>query len=87
MRMSPSVRTDETRSFIRFTDRSRVDLPQPEGPIRAVTSPRGTPMLISKSAWLSPYHSRNRSTSTESSAFSSASCVSVSKARPACTAS
>ena len=34
--MSPSMRTPSTRSFRRLKQRSSVDLPQPEGPMKAV---------------------------------------------------
>ncbi|CSC38155.1 Uncharacterised protein [Vibrio cholerae] len=34
---SPSTRVPSTRSFIRLMQRKSVDLPQPEGPINAVT--------------------------------------------------
>jgi hypothetical protein len=34
----PSTRAPTTRSFMRFRDRSTVDLPQPDGPISAVIS-------------------------------------------------
>ena len=37
---SPSTRAPGTRSFIRFRQRSTVDLPQPDGPISAVISLR-----------------------------------------------
>ena len=43
-RMLPVVRTSSIRSFMRFRQRSKVDLPQPEGPIRAVTWWRGKSM-------------------------------------------
>ena len=38
MLMRPSMRTLSIRSFIRLKQRNSVDLPQPEGPINAVTS-------------------------------------------------
>ena len=37
MRTAPSMRTWSMRSFIRLKQRSRVDLPQPLGPMNAVT--------------------------------------------------
>ena len=51
------------RSFIRFSERSRVDLPQPDGPISAVTSPRWKVRLISYRAWALPYHRLKSDTS------------------------
>ena len=36
----PSTLQIEIRSFIRFKHRNKVDLPQPDGPIRAVTELR-----------------------------------------------
>src|SRR4051794_11647667 len=53
--MPPVMRTLSIRSLRRLTLRSRVDLPHPDGPIRAVTLPLGTSMLMSLSACLSPY--------------------------------
>ena len=44
--MLPVVGTSSIRSFMRLRQRSKVDLPQPEGPIRAVTSRRGKSMLM-----------------------------------------
>ena len=35
---SPSTRADGIRSFIRFRQRMNVDLPQPDGPMKAVIS-------------------------------------------------
>ena len=35
--MTPSTRTFSTRSFIRLKHRNKVDLPHPEGPMKAVT--------------------------------------------------
>src|SRR5256885_17103856 len=40
-RMSPVCRVLGISSFNRFTERRKVLLPQPEGPIRAVTARRG----------------------------------------------
>ena len=39
---------------MRFSTRSRVDLPQPEGPIRAVTAFSATGMETPFSAWFLP---------------------------------
>ena len=44
---------------MRLTDRSKVDLPQPDGPIRAVTCRAGTVRLMSESAWFGPYQKEN----------------------------
>src|SRR5256886_7818092 len=41
-RMSPAWRVCGISSFNRFTERRKVLLPQPDGPIRAVTARRGT---------------------------------------------
>ncbi len=49
-RMPPSMRTPSTRSFMRLKQRSNVDLPQPLGPMKAVTRLRGIRMLICLSA-------------------------------------
>jgi hypothetical protein len=51
----PSMRRSSIRSFMRLRQRSRVDLPQPEGPISAVTMPFWISMLMSKSACDLPY--------------------------------
>ena len=37
MRTEPSTRAPGTMSFIRFSERRNVDLPQPDGPMSAVT--------------------------------------------------
>ena len=50
------MRTLLSRSFSRLTDRNNVDLPQPEGPIRAVTLLRGMAIEMSCSACFAPYH-------------------------------
>ena len=41
--MEPVMRTESMRSFIRLKQRRNVDLPQPEGPMKAVT--RRSPMV------------------------------------------
>src|SRR5262249_22662270 len=51
----PVCRVPSIRSFIRFKSRSRVDLPHPLGPMRAVTDRSGTVRLTSKSACLPGY--------------------------------
>ena len=48
---SPLVETLPNRSFMRLKQRSSVVLPQPEGPISAVTSPGLTDSVMSRSAW------------------------------------
>src|SRR4051794_4521635 len=45
-----------TVSWIRFSARSKVDLPEPEGPISAVIWLRGTCMFASRRARNLPYH-------------------------------
>src|SRR6266566_3026365 len=54
-RMSPAWRVCGISSFNRFTERRKVLLPQPDGPIRAVTARRGTATATSNSAWVVPY--------------------------------
>ena len=51
----PVMRQPGTRSFIRLNIFRNVDLPQPDGPMRAVISFAGISMLISFSARKSPY--------------------------------
>ena len=48
------MRQISTKSFIRLIQRNNVDLPQPDGPIKAVTWPLGIFMLILLSACFSP---------------------------------
>ena len=48
---SPSTRVSGMMSFIRFRQRRKVDLPQPDGPMNAVTDFSGTRSEISCSAW------------------------------------
>src|SRR5882762_2353036 len=64
MRMLPAIRTPSTKSFMRLRHRSRVDLPQPEGPMYAVTRCFGIDMETSFSASFSPYQSETCSIST-----------------------
>ena len=54
MLTSPSILTPSIRSFMRFRVRSSVDLPQPEGPIKAVMVRRWNAALTSFKAWKSP---------------------------------
>ncbi|KAJ06547.1 hypothetical protein M004_01925 [Pseudomonas aeruginosa M10] len=53
-RISPSTRQPSTRSFIRLKQRSKVDLPQPDGPMKAVTRCFGMFIRTSKRACLAP---------------------------------
>src|SRR5262245_52194150 len=85
-RMSPLVRTVSIRSFKRLTERSSVDLPQPDGPISAVTLPAGTLSVTSSSARLGPYHRLNLSTSSTGASAASASWTCVGTTSPRCTA-
>src|SRR5207302_3225627 len=54
-RMSPAWRVGGISSFNRFTERKKVLLPQPDGPIRAVTARRGMATVTSNNAWVAPY--------------------------------
>src|SRR5580704_6300854 len=54
-RISPSRREWRTVSCMRSRVRKRVDLPQPEGPMRAVTLLVAMPRLMSKSVCFTPY--------------------------------
>ena len=54
--MVPSTRTLDTRSHMRLKARNSVDLPQPEGPMKAVTRFSGMSSVMFLSAWKSPYH-------------------------------
>ncbi len=51
---SPSARWPGYRSYMRFSTRSRVDLPQPEGPIMPVTCFSGRSRAMPFSALLVP---------------------------------
>jgi hypothetical protein len=53
-RILPSTRAPGMVSFIRLMQRRKVDFPQPEGPIRAVTARSGTSRSTSNRACLSP---------------------------------
>ena len=53
-RISPLVRTVSTRSFMRLKQRSKVDLPQPLGPMKAVTLLRSMFRLMPFRACLAP---------------------------------
>ena len=50
----PLTRHESMVSFNLFKHLRKVDLPQPEGPIKAKTSDLPTSILISFKAWLSP---------------------------------
>ena len=53
-RIRPVIRTSSTRSFMRLRQRKSVVLPQPEGPMKAVTRFFGTRIEMPLSAGLSP---------------------------------
>ena len=50
----PSTRAPGITSCIRFRDRSMVDLPQPDGPMKAVTARARMVMLTPSTALKSP---------------------------------
>jgi len=52
--MRPSTRQPVMVSFIRFRQRRKVDLPQPDGPMKAVTVAGAISTLTSRSAWVAP---------------------------------
>ncbi len=52
--MLPSTRAVGIVSFMRFSVRRNVDLPQPEGPMNAVTYSVGISIETSSIAFLSP---------------------------------
>src|SRR5690242_4627689 len=54
-RISPVWRVPSIRSFIRLSERRKVDLPHPDGPISATTDRSGTVSEMSQSACLGPY--------------------------------
>ena len=53
-RTEPVARALGTSSCMRFTQRTMVDLPQPDGPMIAVTSLGGNSSETSATAWLPP---------------------------------
>ena len=53
--MEPSVRTPSTKSHMRLNVRSSVDLPQPDGPMKAQQRFSGICRSIDLSAWKSVY--------------------------------
>jgi hypothetical protein len=52
--IAPSTRALGIVSFIRFSVRRKVDFPQPDGPMKAVTFSRLTSIETSSIAFLSP---------------------------------
>src|SRR5689334_12504744 len=60
---SPVTRAPGTTSCIRLSARRKVDLPQPDGPMRAVTCLGSMVMLMSASAWNEPNQTFSPSTS------------------------
>jgi len=54
IRISPVSRVPGIRSFIRFSNLKKVDLPQPDGPMNAVTVLRSISIVMFFSAWKSP---------------------------------
>src|SRR4051794_18953588 len=62
---SPSIRAPGTVSCMRFIQRSNVDLPQPDGPIIAVTSPLCTPKVTSRTTRDAPKYASSDSVATQ----------------------
>lgn len=60
--MAPSLRVPSIRSFMRFMQRRKVDLPQPDGPMNAVILFLAMLRFTSVSAWKSPYQKLNSET-------------------------
>src|SRR5437763_4821222 len=60
----PDTRALGTTSCMRLSERRNVDLPQPDGPIRAVTCLGSTVMLTSARAWNAPNQALRPSTAT-----------------------
>src|SRR6185312_2128910 len=61
-RTSPSARAPGTVSCMRLRQRSSVDLPQPDGPMIAVTSPVGTAKVTSRTTRDEPKYASSDST-------------------------
>src|SRR2546426_1001374 len=59
----PATRAPGTTSWRRFSARRNVDLPHPEGPMRAVTCFGSTVMSTSAKAWKEPNQAFRPSTS------------------------
>ena len=51
---APSTRAPGMTSCMRLSERSTVDLPQPDGPMKAVTLRGGTVSATSATAWNLP---------------------------------
>ena len=62
--MSPPWRVPGIRSFSRLTDRRKVDLPHPDGPMIAVTAFRSMEKFRSRSTCRVPYEKLKSLTST-----------------------
>src|SRR6476619_5753921 len=60
-RTSPARLAPGTSSCIRLRMRRNVDLPQPDGPMSAVTRPAGMVRVTSSSTWCSPNQALTRS--------------------------
>src|ERR1700716_3605984 len=63
----PATRAPGVVSCIRFRQRRSVDFPQPDGPMIAVTAPRGSSRLTSPTAWVAPYQADRSSIRTADS--------------------
>src|SRR5262245_15195920 len=61
---SPATRAPGTVSCIRFRQRKNVLLPQPDGPMMAVTARSRRSTLIPRTAWVTPNHAFRLRTST-----------------------
>src|SRR3954468_8337486 len=69
-RTSPSTRAPGTVSCMRFRQRSSVDLPQPDGPMIAVTCPARTPNATSRTTRDPPKYASSAATSSADTASS-----------------
>src|SRR5437764_15006506 len=69
----PSTRAPGTTSCMRLMARRNVDLPQPDGPIMAVTCLGSMVMLTSAMAWVVPYQALSPSMSMRLATASSGS--------------
>ena len=63
-RTSPASCAPGTDSCIRFKIRRKVDLPQPDGPMRAVTVAAGIDSDTSSRTWVPPNHAETSMAST-----------------------
>jgi hypothetical protein len=59
-RTFPWTRVSAMMSFIRFRQRRNVDLPHPDGPMKAVTDFEGISTEMSWRAWFCPYQKSSR---------------------------